>query len=517
MTEKTKLSRRNKNSKLIFHNINKVFRSTKNVDVQEHNPPPALDPKDEYSFCFTHINNDDERSIIGQYKKIINDAVANNTYLLICSYYFNNYEAIELLEKASSKLKGKIYVLVGNQKDTNISFNQHLECMDKGFLSLISNGILVRCANNAHLKFISNGNECLIHTTNLSTQGLFYNPEFGVRLTSKPMIDALNRLFSYLWFKQTNSMLLNDGWDTIPENDRAEIYVNRPFRHTSKSKNKLIVSSKDVIREINSGAQIVSNDCLFDVIVDLMDSAQNVIDIAMYKIVFSKGKLEKIKQKLLEKAKDSVKIRILIPSVKVKISKFMRKSLDQLKHKNIEVKYYRELHGKCIIVDNKETLIMTGNMDKYLLDDTSKDIGYVMKNAHFVQNSIKFFNHIWDDAADECEIDVPIDLHINLIIRSYEQISSRIPISVHKLENKIHSSKSIRFYRDNLECLLSIELGSGRPWKLYIKLHNKEPVEDQGDTLALSGMINHHQDLKRSKAESFSVRNLSLKLLWKLR
>jgi len=89
-----------------------------------------------------------------------------------------------------------------------------------------------------------------------------------------------------------------------------------------------------------------------------------------HKFLSSNNKLKKIKSLLKKKAEGSVKIRILVPSVKVNFySKEMKKELKELEEENISIRYYRELHGKCIIIDNKQVLFLTGNIDSHLIKD----------------------------------------------------------------------------------------------------------------------------------------------------
>lgn len=131
----------------------------------------------------------------------------------------------------------------------------------------------------------------------------------------------------------------------------------------------------------------------------------------------SNAKLEKIKTLLKKKAEESVEVRILVPSVKVNFySKDLKKELEELEKEKILVRYYRKLHGKCIIIDKMQVLIMTGNIDSHIIEDKSYDIGYLANESAVVKNVVLFFDHLWAEAADECDAANPINLHLDLTI-----------------------------------------------------------------------------------------------------
>ena len=163
-----------------YYLITHVNAMEEKLKPQETLKLPEMDDKDNYSFSFTHLNNNAKRSLFNQIKRIINEAIEQDTYLLLCSFYLNNNEIIDLLKMASGKLQGKIYIIVGNKQNTYISFNKELECKQEGFSSLRHYGVLIRYVENAHLKFISNGKTSLICSTNMTSEGLFRNPEFGL-------------------------------------------------------------------------------------------------------------------------------------------------------------------------------------------------------------------------------------------------------------------------------------------------------------------------------------------------
>ena len=213
-----------------YYQINNIRKNLKNLKIREISSPPKLDNNDNLCFSFSHPINEGNRSLIKQIKRIIEEAVQQNTHLLICSFILNNNEILQLLRKASFKLQGKIYIIVGNQQNAFISFDKDIKSIDMGFSSLVGDGILIIYVENAHLKFITNGKTALICSTNLTSEGLFWNPEFGIRIEEKNALIALNKLFFHLWFIKSSSFLIKGTWVPISEKKRINIYIKNPLQ-----------------------------------------------------------------------------------------------------------------------------------------------------------------------------------------------------------------------------------------------------------------------------------------------
>lgn len=517
MSSNINLSMESKEKRWYYSQINHIDNMLKNFKVQKSIEPPKLDDNDNYYFSFTHSLGENRRAIFNQISRIIEEAVKKDTYLLVCSFFINNHEILELIRTACNKLQGKIYIIVGNQQNMFISFNKESECMEKGFSSLVGEGVLIRFVENAHLKFISNGKTSLICSTNFTSEGLFRNPEFGIVIKEENILFALNRLFFYLWFTRGNSILVNDTWVEIPHNSRQNPYPQNLLNLGRIDDSKIIITSKTIINTLNSNEELVNEDSMYDIIIGLLSSAKKSIDIALYGIYFSSNdKLKEIKEILIQKADDSVEIRILVPSVKVNLSQNMKNILEELKKNKTLIKYYKELHGKCIIIDKKSVLIMTGNIDKYLVDDNSFDIGYVINESTVVKNFLTFYDHLWDEGADECNADIPVNLHIDLTIRSYELISFKPLISVRRLKELIVNSQSITLYLYKNSCLLKIKGKNNRSLNLFFGLRDNQSREYSGDTLNLTGIINDKPDLNLKKAQSMSVQKLDIRLFWEV-
>ncbi len=494
--------------KLLFYQINHISQINQIIQAQEVIQLPELNPKDKNVFLFTHPLNKDERSIFNQVKNLIEDAVQNDSYLLATSFILNNNEFVKLIKDAAQKLKGKVYLILGSKLYTYLSFNRANESVNEGSSDLTKSGVLVRYMKNAHLKFITSGRKSLICTTNFTTEGLYKNPEFGMLMEDGNTAKPLNRLFFYLWFRKCESMLINGNWlDVLNEKDQPQ------FKALKIHQPEIIITSKGIKNDINRDNQVLNKTTLYEVMMEQLDSAEKSIDIAIYIFVGLKNtKLNQLIDAIINKASNQIQVRLLVPSVNVNYRADMRRLLEVLKKKGVAIKYYRELHGKCIIIDNKRTLMFTGNIDRYLISPDSCDIGWLSEEPFVVKNFCKIFDHLWSEASEECDVDAPIDVHLDLVIKSYELISFRPPISVIILKKIIQESKKIQLFIDGLNALVSIK--GKKTLNLFINLNENNVSEFISGALDLSGILSNKPTLNRKKSFSYSIRKLDLKLLW---
>ena len=511
MTQNNLISKINNEKNWFYYQINYVNSSSKADKTQKIKNLPEFDDNDNFGFAYTHTLSENKRTLMKQIKTIIKEAMEKNTYVLICSFMINCNEIIELIKNASYILRGKIYIIVGSQQYSFISYNKNSELVDKGFSTLVDSGVLIRHMNNAHLKFITNGEKSLICTTNFTEEGLFKNPEFGLVFNTQNIAKSLNRLFSYLWFGKCEFMLINNIWFKIPKESR-HIPLIKSVRNIP---NKIIISSKSIITDLNHKTDILHKNNAYDNLIELLNSAEKTIDIAVYIFsIYSNSELKKIKEILLKKVKDSKKIRILVPAVQVNYNKDMKNLLNDFKKIGIAVRYYRELHGKCFIIDEKRVFLFTGNIDKYLVQNDSYDIGYITEEPALVKNFLTFYNHLWGEAADECQTNTPIDLQLDLVVKSYELISFKPLISVRTLEQRINQCKNIQFYWHEKGFLLSIKDAKEMELNLYFDINEPQSYEHQGKTLYLTGIICDKPHIYRKDAIVNTVNKLNLKLFW---
>ncbi len=157
---------------------------------------------------------------------------------------------------------------------------------------------------------------------------------------------------------------------------------------------------------------------------------------------------------------------------------------------------------------------MTGNIDTYLIEDKSYDVGYSTKDSAIVDNFTTFYNHLWDEAAEKCDADNPINLHLDIIVWSYEFISYKSPLSIRKLEKIVKESQSIKLFLHESGSMLQIKGINNKTLSIYFERRNDQSFEYSGDILHLEGIINDKPHMEIKEATSFSVKTLYLRALW---
>ncbi len=496
--------------KLTFDDLSIILSNNPNENPLNFEPLPEF-TEDNDVFSFTHKFVPEKMSIIVKIKSAIKKAMDSQTYLILSSFMISNTEIFGLIEESLKVLQGKVYIIVGNKFNTFASFDERNLYHNFGLSSLVHKGAQVRFVRNAHLKFISTDNSSLICTTNFTTEGLFRNPEFGIYLHDKELAIQLNRLFFYLWYNDCDSMLINDEWINIQSQvinsiSEKKIHINKP---------KLIISSNKKIQEINTNQTIISPKNLYTNIIDLLQSAKESIYLSVYLFTNNTNQLKEIVKILLDlKRKGISDIRILIPSVKVQSTSTMKSLLEKLSKQGIGVKFYREIHGKCIIIDRTKVLLFTGNLDKYLSKDDSCDIGYILTINAVVQNFCLLYDHLWKEAADMFDQNAKINLQLDLVVRSYEMISSRIRISIPNLKLQIENAKSIQFFMHDKGNMLKITGENMWTTNLYFICENQDEITDQGGYLILRGIMDRSSKMVLKEASVFSIEKLDIRFLW---
>ena len=98
-----------------YHPIKKKI----DYEEQEYEKLEQIKFENDTYFAFSYYNFKGERTIYAKIEYLINNAIKEDSFLLVSSLYINSYEIYELLIKASKILKGKVYILDGYSKDTH--------------------------------------------------------------------------------------------------------------------------------------------------------------------------------------------------------------------------------------------------------------------------------------------------------------------------------------------------------------------------------------------------------------
>lgn len=477
-------------------------------DYQKLEDLPRMDNHDEKNFIFTHGGGSHERSIDQTIITAIDNAIENKEFLLLSSFIINNTEILEKLKEACHHLPGKVYILVGRPEPISVSYDFTGQISYGGLAELAIHGGLIRRKENAHLKFLVSGSGlAIIMTTNITTEGLRRNPEFGLVIKDQIIIHALKRLFMVLWMEKAENTLIQKKWTPAP-NWKP---VKRKISKEAPSSFKLILSSNVLRKEINKNEQILCKDKLSKIVEDLIESADNVIKISTYSInLDEKSHLLKL---LIEKAEKNVEIQILVPLVKVQQNNNMKSILMRLKsHPNIDVRYYRELHGKLIHVDNEKVLLLTANLDRFLFSDETYDIGIEIQEPATIRNMETIFDHLWNEASTGFEMYAPINLDVNLVVYSEDSISPRHRnVSVLTLAKIVKDNDKMEWLLHENESILRIYQANGRKFDVPME-HNS--IDDYDEYTTVTAKITPSSTFKKKEATFFTVNELRLRVLW---
>ncbi len=465
---------------------------------------------DEPYFTLSYYNYEGNRSLYSKLQKMVELAIKEDSYILVSTLYLNSFEVLELLLDAVKILKGKVYILIGNSELSSCSFDRHGMMKKLNILDLESKGILIRKNSGAHLKFLIAGKRCMVFTTNLSSDGLFYNPEFGLTFDDEPWINTcLKQVFRELWHKNSEKALINGNW-----NDSIEWYPDSKLSEIiNEKRNKnfapLILSSRKLINLIHQINKNFHNQTLYQFIIDLLKQAKESIEISIYSF-YPIDKIKEIKEILIHQANKGVIIKILVPEIQVKRNKSMYKLLKSLKQNRISVRYYREIHGKIIIIDSKRFLLFTGNFNYYLLKKNSYDLGICTKKDTIVQNAIKFYDLLWKEASESPHEHPNLNLNLELVIKSANFIADRKRVDISLLENLIFKSKEIQLISKDEKYVLAVN-GAGKSLIIPLEVIEMEEIDNY---LTLNALILPQPNFQLKLGDIYKIKNLNLTLFW---
>ena len=502
-----------KSTEWFYHYIQycKEINQIKKTKASKEIFDPNLDNSDNFSLIFTkYMDKDNERSIYYRIIELIEKAKKDKSFILISSFILNYTEIINQLIDACKIIPGRVFILIGKEANFNYSISSDGKTnLDVNLAKLANTGALIRCKNHAHLKFIVCGNSSIITSANLTSDALNINPEFGLFFDDDKIIsNILKLIFTKLWHEKSEKVLIEKRWNYAP---RWIVSEEIPAENLSN----LFLSSKTLIEEINATGIIVSELSLLEKIEKMIDEANSQIDISVY--IIEKGNKKKSLRKLINKLKEKAKtipIRILVPVIKVRTHKNMRDTLDELNIDNIDIKYYKELHGKSLVIDNKEVLIFTGNIEKHLKNSDSFDIGFSAQNDIFVENFCKLYNELWERAEDDYNIPVECKLQIDLAINNPEYISKKHKKSIVDLQELLNKSNNIEWYFSEDGSLLSIDYGRKYPFKIPIKHNEDFELDTTGEFVLISGIFDPDYNFNIKNKPSFQVKNLEIRCLW---
>lgn len=255
------------------------------------------------------------------------------------------------------------------------------------------NSIPLRSYLYCHIKcFLFDKKTAIISSANVTKTSLLRNPENGILIHGlREEIDILTKFMRAVWDDFADYEInIRRIKNTSPrELSYHENYLYR-FSRPVKFKPGPIINISNETENLRFLYSIPNYNTLYPFIINLLSKANEEILLISYKIEFW-GKSDILKL-LEEKIKKGVKVRILVCHKKTKILEHY----SMLKEMGCEVMSVLNNHAKGIIVDQNEVLIMTSNLDRYILPGTNSiNIGLYIKDSLLKEQAKLFLNHLF--------------------------------------------------------------------------------------------------------------------------
>jgi len=349
---------------------------------------------------FKHLSTFSGKSTIKEnLVEILNNAKA---YVFFTSFLIQDGQTIQSLIEAARRLRGHVYVLttlkdndfdaiasLGNEiDDEQWNFKEHIECVQE----LVHNGISVRARKDCHAKFAVIDDKYAIVTSANAVPTCFTdipqkngrtreaNPENGILFEMPSEVKRLSNFFRAIWRSAYN-------------------YYLPPDAHISEigefSKEIIPITCSEPA-SISDDGQIVwtaPGDCR------ILNSIAKMIDTAKQKIIISSWVIKGIEKhllghKLLEAAKRGVEIEILLRGMyrrdHLDSCYFLKKALRE----QINIRGDFCNHSKAVLIDNKEAMILTANIDSQHGLDSSVEMGFLSQQPDFINSVANFLDRL---------------------------------------------------------------------------------------------------------------------------
>ena len=103
-----------------------------------------------------------------------------------------------------------------------------------------------------------------------------------------------------------------------------------------------------------------------------------------------------------------------------------------------------------------------------------------------------FYDHLWQEAAEDYNSHQPINLLLDLMIKSPENIMGQLEDHIYStdyLKQLINNSVSLQFLWEDRGGLLSIIGDREKSLNLYFEIEDPESIAFQGKTIEIRGLI----------------------------
>lgn len=363
-------------------------------------------------------------------RKILVDALVGmikqaKDIICVSSFVVQEGEIPEALLAAVSR-DIRVYLLTASEKhftkdiiamsdfDEKV-YKEHIALLDK-----LAGKVLVRTAGHLHAKFIlcdphSRTPKGYLLTSNLTLGALYepvyhdgrkYGPNFelGIKLTHKQVGGLYSQFIKGFW-----------------EEAEHELFEAKKLSGAGASPFDTLSAPNDVLYTIGTRS-ILKNE-----IMRMLDSATSYIIISAWSFQHDHETV----RKLIERAKEGIEVFLLARSHENNI-----KALMELRKHGATIAGHPRLHGKFLVVDGEEGLVMTANFSSLGLD-SGFESGLLLEKAQIAL--ITGVHEMWSQC---CEWNLELDLRRG---DASEEIlvESKVGLKRVHIEKEYHENKTI--------------------------------------------------------------------------
>lgn len=352
---------------------------------------------------FTHLSTFPERSTI---KEHVLEAIRSATHhVFFANFLIQDDEVVQSLISVARRLNGHVYVLTtlktddfaaatGRSDGDEGDFQAHIQCIER----LSAAGILVKARSDCHAKFLTIDDRTAIITSANAVATCYgnvkrahgairdANPENGVIITITAEVRRLSNLFRAIWRDGCN-YFVKPGSTVFSVEDITSATL--PIRISEPAQPD---ENGEVLWTAPEDRRLARR------IVEMINSAKEQLDLSTWVV---KGMDNHPIGKALETAADrGVRVRLLVRGMNTRDDlrdqcyRLAKNCGDRL---SICGDYWN--HSKAIVVDNREAMILTANLDAQHGLNSGIEVGFWAAQPAFVSAVTRFLGRLFDEAA----------------------------------------------------------------------------------------------------------------------
>jgi cardiolipin synthase A/B len=349
---------------------------------------------------FKHLSTFSEKSTIKE--SLIGFLKNAKRYVFFTSFLIQDEQIVESLIEASRRLKGHVYIMttLKNQDfntlasmeeevhDEHWNFKEHIKCIQE----LARNGISVKARKDCHAKFAVIDDEYAIVTSANSVPTCFAdipqkngykreaNPENGILIEMPSEVSRIANFFRFIWRSAYNYYVSPDSQIfEIGEISKHIIPINCNEPASASDQGQIVWTAPDDHR-------------ILEAMLKMIDNAQQKVCICSYLLRGIENDV--LGEKLIQLANRGIKIEVLLRGMYRKdhlgSCYFLKKALGE----QITIRGDFCNHSKAVLVDNKEAMIMTANIDYQHGLNSSVEVGFLSKHPDFINSVTNFLNRL---------------------------------------------------------------------------------------------------------------------------